>query len=163
MSALAGSLCLLAAGGLVWRCQHTARQRRRDTLADLTAALERLGEEIRLARTPLPTLLERLAGDCRPDAAALFTAAARAIRQNGSLTAAWQKAAEALPLEKADREVLAGLTLSGDEDRVRRETALARARLERSLKALEARRPEEEKRSAALCFSAAALLVILLI
>ena len=81
----------------------------------------------------------------------------------GSPRRAWEEAAGALPLEEADREALAGLTLSGDEERVRREAELARVRLERSLAALEARRPEDEKRSAALCLSAAALLVILLI
>ena len=163
MRALAGSLCVLAAGLLAWRCQRESLRRRREALADLTAALERLEEEIRLARTPLPALLEGLARDCRPDAAALFTRAAQAARQGGSPRRAWEEAVGALPLEEADREALAGLTLSGDEERVRREVELARVRLERSLAALEARRPEDEKRSAALCLSAAALLVILLI
>ena len=40
---------------------------------------------------------------------------------------------------------------------------LARKELQNSLSQLEKQRPEEEKRTAALCFSAAALLVILLI
>ena len=40
---------------------------------------------------------------------------------------------------------------------------LARKELQNSLSQLEKQRPEEEKRMAALCFSAAALLVILLI
>ena len=163
MRALAGSLCLLGAGLLAWRCQYLARQRRRDTLADLVNALERLGEEIRLARTPLPPLMEGLARQCRPDAAALLTAAAREARLGGDPAGAWRRAAAELPLEDGDREALEQLSLTGDEARVLREAALARARLARSLEALEARRPEEEKRAAALCFSAAALLVILLI
>ncbi len=40
---------------------------------------------------------------------------------------------------------------------------LARKELQNSLSQLEKQRPDEEKRTAALCFSAAALLVILLI
>ena len=64
MRGMVGSLCILCAGLLAWQCQHTVRQRRRDTLADLLAALERMSEEIRQARTPLPRLLEQLAG-CR--------------------------------------------------------------------------------------------------
>ena len=163
MRALAGSLWVLAAGFLVWRSRREVRRRRRNALADLTAALERLEEEIRLVRTPLPTLLEKLARDCRPDAAALFTGTARAARTGGDPVFAWRAASEALPLAEEDREALRSLTLTGDEDRVRREAELVRARLARSLEALEAREPEEARRSAAFCFSAAALLVILLI
>ena len=67
------------------------------------------------------------------------------------------------PEEYLKREALGALRLWGDEESVRKELALVRSRLARSLEELEARRPEEEKRSAALCFSAAALLVIVLI
>ena len=163
MRGLVGSLCILCGGLLAWQCQHTARQRRRDTLADLLTALERMGEEIRMARTPLPRLLEQLARACRPDAAALFREAARAARQGDALAETWRRQAAALPLDPEDREALGALRLWGDEESVRKELALVRSRLARSLEELEARRPEEEKRSAALCFSAAALLVIVLI
>ena len=81
MRGMVGSLCILCAGLLAWQCQHTVRQRRRDTLADLLAALERMSEEIRQVRTPLPRLLEQMAGACRPDAAALFREAAKAARE----------------------------------------------------------------------------------
>ena len=163
MRGMVGSICILCAGLLAWQCQHTVCQRRRDTLADLLAALERMSEEIRQARTPLPRLLEQMAGACRPDAAALFREAAKAARRGDSLESTWRRRAASLPLDPGDREALGELRLWGDEESVRKGIALVSHRLTRSLEELEARRPEEEKRSAALCFSAAALLVILLI
>ena len=163
MTGMMGGICILCGGLFAWQCQHTLRQQRRDALADLAVSLERMGEEIRMARTPLPRLLEQLSRDCRPDAAALFQAAARALRQGESPAEAWRRAAEPLPLAPEDREAVQRLHWGGDEENVCKEIYLVTERLKRSLEILEARRPEEEKRSAAVCFSAAALLVILLI
>ena len=53
--------------------------------------------------------------------------------------------------------------LQGDEASACKGILLARKELQNSLSQLEKQRPDEEKRTAALCFSAAALLVILLI
>ena len=70
-----------------------------------------------------------------------------------------------LRLPPESREVLAdlGADLHGDEEAVCRAILLAVQRLEQHREDLENSRQAEEKRVTALCFSGAALLVILLI
>ena len=118
-----------------------------------------------MARTALPLLLERLAGQCGPDAAVLFSGAAAALRRGEPLTPVWRTLSEELPLPLESREVLAdlGADLHGDEEAVCRAILLAVQRLEQHREDLENSRQAEEKRVTALCFSGAALLVILLI
>lgn len=160
-----GSLCVLAGGGLVRRAQMAERRRRRDTLSDLLTALRRMGEEIRMARTTLPDLLERLANDCGADAAAFFRAAAKAAGRGEDLTEVWRASAGALPLSERDRMGLQALgrDLRGDEEKVRKAIDLVICELAKSAEEQDRRRQAEEQRATALCFSAAALLVILLI
>ena len=57
MVKLVGAVCILGAGTWAWRRSAAERRRELDTLADLTALLDRMGEEIRLRRTSLPRLL----------------------------------------------------------------------------------------------------------
>lgn len=163
MVKLLGSVCILAGGGLAWWGQRTERRRRRDTLRDLLSALRRMQEEIRMARTPLPLLLETLAADCREEAAELFRNTAKAARLGVEMTEVWQKGVEKLPMTSGDREILLGLRLYGDEESVCNGISLATYELKKSAEELERRRSEEEKRATALWFSGAALLVILLI
>lgn len=59
-----GSLCVVSGGALAWYVQRAERRRERDTLSDLLGAFRRMGEEVRMARTPLPALLSSLAVDC---------------------------------------------------------------------------------------------------
>ena len=163
MRTLAGSALILGGGLWAFLRARGENRRRRNLLSDLLLALERMGEEIRMARTPLPHLLDRLAADCRPEAAALLRAAARAARSGEDVGAVWRREAAALPLEPRDMEALRGLDLGGDEESICKGISLVTRTLTRSLEESDARRPQEEKRTAALCFSAAALLVILLI
>lgn len=165
MVKLMGSLCILAGGAIARWVQAVERRRRRDTLSDLLTALRRMAEEIRMARTPLPDLLERLARDCGTEASGLFCTAAEAARQGGALSAAWAAAVEELPLPEGDRAVLRDLgeDLRGDEEKVCKAVSLVIYTLAKSAEEQEQRRPQEERRATALCFSAAALLVILLI
>ena len=163
MLKLLGSVCVLGGGALYWLIALAERRRTRTALGDLLSALRRMREEIRMARTPLPELLDRLALRCRSQAGDLLRETARAARRGESLTAAWRRGTETLPLLESDREILGALDLQGDEEKVRKALALVYARLEKHTEELDRHRPEEEKRAMALCFSAAALLVILLI
>ena len=72
---------------------------------------------------------------------------------------------EKLELPNEDKQVLLTLqeTMQGDETSACKGISLAREKLQNRLKELVNQRPEEEKRATALCFSAAALVVILLI
>lgn len=165
MVKLLGSLCILS-GGFMARCVQAAeRRRKRDTLSGLLTALRRMAEEIRMARTTLPDLLERLSKDCGASASDFFRAAADAARQDGELSEAWASAADILPLADADKAVLQdlGKDLRGDEESVCKAISLVIYHLAKSAEEQERRRPQEDRRATALCFSAAALLVILLI
>lgn len=165
MVKLLGSLCILSGGFLARWVQAAERRRRREALSDLLTALRRMAEEIRMARTPLPDLLERLSRDCGPDAAAFFRASADAVRQGMELSKAWAAAAEDLPLADGDKEELQdlGKDLRGDEETVCKAVSLVIYSLAKSAEEQDWRRPQEDRRATALCFSAAALLVILLI
>lgn len=165
MVKLLGSLCILAGGAMARWVQAAERRRRRDTLSDLLSALRRMAEEIRMARTPLPDLLERLSWDCGPDAVAFFQTAADAARRGGELSMAWAAAAKALPLPDGDKAVLQdlGKDLRGDEEEVCKAISLVIYSLAKSAEEQDRNRAQEDRRATALCFSAAALLVILLI
>lgn len=165
MLKLLGSLFIAAGGGLAWFLQWRDRRQKRDTLSDFQTALRRMGEEVRMARTPLPALLRALGRDCGPEAAAFFTAVSRAAARGEGFSPAWRRQAEALSLDQGERSAIADLgeELQGDEEKVCKAILHATNRLANSAEAAERRRPEEEKRAAALWFSASALLVILLI
>lgn len=165
MLKLLGSFCVAAGGALAWYLQRAERRRKRDTLSDLRRAFRRMGEEVRMARTPLPMLLGALAGDCGEPAAAFFQAVSQAAAQGERLPQAWREAAEALPLGEGDKSIVSALAgdLQGDEEKVCKAISHVTYELANSAGEAEKRRPEEEKRAAALWFSASALLVILLI
>ena len=152
MIKLVGSLCVLFAGGSVWWLQRQEQRRRRQVLAELAAALERMETSIRLNRTPLLPLFRQAArGRCH-EVSQLFEIV-------------WCQAVSCLPVSETDKRALSELVnaLQGDETSACKGILLVRKELQNSLSQLEKQRPEEEKRTAALCFSAAALLVILLL
>lgn len=155
---------LLVTGAFLsgWYRQRAERRLRMDTLWSLSTGLSRMAESIRLERTPLPRLLERLG---REDGGVFFRRLEEALRQGETAERAWRTAAETLPLDRPDRDALAEAAgaLAGDEEQVCRALTAAASRLNRSLEAARAAGPEREKRAAALWLSGAALLVILLI
>ena len=59
-----GSACILGGGMLVRYLHALERRREMDTLSDLLSSLRKMAEEIRMARTPLPALLNHLAAGC---------------------------------------------------------------------------------------------------
>ena len=165
MLKLLGSACILAGSVLAQAVRLSDRRRQWDTLSDMLSALRHMGEEIRLARTPMPLLLEYLAKDRRPDAAAFFNKTAEELRRGESLTAAWQRSVSSLPLPPEDMRALEtlGAALGGDEEQACKALAQSVYVLAKHAEERTAVRKTEDRQAAALCFSAAALLVILLI
>lgn len=165
MLKLLGSLCVVSGGALAWYIQRTERRRERDTLSDLQRAFRRMEEEVRMARTPLPSLLSALSRDCAGPAAAFFQAVSQAAAKGEPLPRIWRERAAALPLHEMDKSAVSHLSgdLQGDEEKVCKAISHVINTLACSAGEAERKRPEEEKRAAALWFSAAALLVILLI
>ena len=165
MIKLVGSLCVLFAGGSVWWLQHQEQRRRRQVLAELAAALDYMKTAIRLNRTPLLPLFRQAArGRCR-EVSQLFDRGAAVLAAGRSPETVWCQAVSCLSVSETDKRALSELVdaLQGDETSACKGLSLVREELQNSLSQLEKQRPEEEKRTAALCFSAAALLVILLI
>ena len=156
MVKLVGAVCILGAGTWAWRRSAAERRRELDTLADLTALLDRMGEEIRLRRTSRDRT-----GPVRD----FCTSVAASLARGAPLGQSWRSAAEALPLGPESRTALTALgdSLQGDEESVCKALTLAGKILEKNLAAARDHRQETEKRSAALWLSSAALLVILLI
>ncbi|MCI9332215.1 MAG: hypothetical protein HFG05_08590 [Oscillibacter sp.] len=165
MLKLLGSLCVASGGALAWYIQLVERRRKRDVLSDLQEAFRRMGEEVRMTRTPLPLLLKRLAGDYGGPAADFFEAVSQAASRGESLPEIWRECAEGLPLREGDKSAVSTLAaeLQGDEENICKAISHVTYILAKSADKVERRRPEEEKRAAALWFSASALLVILLI
>ena len=155
----------LGAGTWAWRRSAAERRRELDTLADLTALLDRMGEESRLRRTSLPRLLGSLGRDRTGPVRDFCTSVAASLARGAPLGQSWRSAAEALPLGPESRTALTALgdSLQGDEESVCKALTLAGKILEKNLAAARDHRQETEKRSAALWLSSAALLVILLI
>ena len=151
----------LVAGAALWgwQRQRSERRRRTEALGALASGLERMAEAIRLERTPLPRLLERLGRETD-----FFRRLGRALAAGEGAEAAWRRLAGETPLAAADRAALAEAAgaLAGDEAQVCRALTAAAQRLRRSLEAERTAAPEREKRSAALWLSGGALLVILL-
>lgn len=165
MRELLGSLCIFAAGGVVWSRRRQGRRRQRELLWELAAALDQMEAEIRLERTPLPLLFRHMVQESGQETEGLFAAVARAVTAGEAPSVSWRRAVSALPLSEGDERVLIRVAdaMQDSETNICKVMSLASDSLRKSLSVLEARRSEEDKRATALCFSTAALLVILLI
>ena len=165
MLKLLGSLCIFLAGGTVWRMRLQSLRRELALLQDLMEAMEELSSGIRLDRAPMPRLLRRAARGRGPETAAFFRSVERRTAAGMELPEAWRTAGEDLALPERPRTALAelGRKLAGDEEEACKGIQLVYDSLTRTFEDLKRQQPDMEKRSTALCFSAAALLVILLI
>ena len=165
MMKLAGSLCVFAAGGMAWYLQRREGQRKRLVLAELIAALRQMETEIRLARTALPRLLKQLAEGRCEEVSAFWLSVSHDLTAGRRPSGAWRRAIDGLNLSAGDARALLSLpeALQGDEISACKGISLVCKTLQNSLEQMEAKRPGEEKRATALCFSAAALVVVLLI
>lgn len=160
-----GALCILFGGLLARQYQLAALRRELAVVSDLLAVLCRMSEEIRLKRTPLPRLLDRLSQGRDAAVSDFLGAVSAAARQGEDTEAAWQAEAKRLPVSSEVKIALEELakSLSDDEESICKAVSLACMELSRNLEELRRKRPETEKRTTALCLSATALLVILLI
>lgn len=165
MLKLLGSLCILVAGGIVRTFRVQAFRREVSVLCGMLSALEEMSDEIRLNRTPLPRLLRQVGRGRGADVAQFFQTAAAAASGGESLAETWQTTALALPLAKSEQTAIAelGKKLCGDEKEACKGILLACNQMRKTIDEKRRQQPDVEKRSTALCFSGAALLIILLI
>ena len=154
---LLGAVCI--ACGAVWGCIARYRQlrQRRELVRAFMQALGHMEGPIRWQRQSMTPLLTELAQ--RPRCGAYFAAILKNVESNIPLQAAWDNAFSALPdAETAD--ILRSVELTGDE------TCLLTG-LQYGMRQLAERREQADARdrrlTGAALFSAAGLLVILLI
>jgi len=162
---LTGAICIAMAA--VWgRWQQlSVQRRRRETLRSLIAALYQMAEEIRVARTPMPQLLECIGRSRGGAAGGQFRRTAALLKRECTLAQAWRGALEGVDVSAEAMTVLRELAagLQGDEEAVCRAVFRAVGALERLAETEARQRLEAERRGNALWFSASALLVILLL
>ena len=108
MVKLVGAVCILGAGTWAWRRSAAERRRELDTLADLTALLDRMGRRSGSAGPACPGCWGPWAGTGRDLSGTLYigggvAGAGRALGQS------WRSAAEALPLGPESRTALTAL------------------------------------------------------
>lgn len=165
MQRLIGSLCVLGGGFLLRWIRLAECRRKRDTLSELACALRRMSEEIRSTRKPLPILLSRLAETCETEAGTLFSAAAEASGEEEGVERVWREVTEMLPLSRKAKHDFAelGADLRGDEEQICNAISLVMMRISEDAEEWDKNFRADGQRISALCFSGAALLVILLI
>jgi len=165
MLKLFGAVCILAGGTVIWVQQVSASRKELAVLRQLLLVLDQMEGEVHLMRTPLPRLLRKLARGRMPCVTGWLTAIASGLEQGESLSGCAAVAMGQLPLDRDGRDALAELVekLSGSEEQVCRGILLVRNQLAEQLERKRIRQKETEKRTAALCFSATAFLIIILI
>lgn len=158
-----GSILILLGGGGVCWLRISANRRETETLRELLSAILQMKEEIRLTRMRLPELMLRLANGRIEPVACFFRSVAQSMRTGIFPADAWRQALN--PLAKTVPSAVAevGDAFRGDEEQICQSAALAERALQRALKERESLQLDWERRTTAMCFSAAALLVILLL
>lgn len=164
MVKLAGSLCVLASSAAAAVTVLRSQRQELRLLSGLAAALEQMEGEIRLNRTPMLRLLERLGGRRGPEAD-FFRRVSVAVGQGSDLGTAWRDAAAETAIPTREKLIFreTGEALTGDEEKACRSLCMAAERLRWSLDERCRHQADRERRSAAVCLSGGALLVILLI
>ncbi|MBQ0038179.1 MAG: hypothetical protein KBS74_05845 [Clostridiales bacterium] len=148
--------------GSVWIAAADVRSRRRTLrlLGELEAALRDMETGIRWKRQMLPDIIAQQAK--RPLCGAYFAAVSDGLRLEIPLQDAWQSAFAALKMQEA-RECLQNTELCGDEKRIMGNLNMAAEHLHKLHEELHAKQRQEEKLHLTVVFSAAGMLIILLI
>ena len=165
MIRLTGCLCIFAGCGYAWYLQRLQRWRQMRTRTELLAALRKMEQEIRSRQTPIPRLAEQLALGTVGEVQACFQQFLLLLRQDVTPAEAWKRCVGLLSLSEQEKTAVSelGTYLCCEEPMIVKGLNLTIKTLEEC--SLEARKQsaETEKRATALWFSAASLLVILLL
>lgn len=162
---LLGAALILTGFGAGWSALARAWRTEEAALSRLESAFRSLSARIRLTRRSLPRLLREEGGAGSTAADALLWEVSRRLERGETLSSAWRAAAEALPLGERVRQTVCALgeQLSGGEEEICKALSLASDCIHEELQALRAEKRDRLRRSGAVCFSAAALLIILLL
>ena len=150
-----GALLVLISAGSVWASEIFCQRREVDVLRRLAALLARMEAEIRGRRTPLPRLLRELSRE----------EILRGLQAGEALPGLLGGCADRWGLSPWCRTAMEelGCALGGDEGESGEALAFARHRILEELEEKRQSQGERERRSTALCFSGAALVILLLL
>lgn len=150
--------------GLMLRGTILSKARREErTMRSLRDALSALEREITLTLTPLPVLFTR--GGYGEIADAFFASVSEGLLTGGTLRDCWASSARLLTLPQAEKDRVArlGASLGGDEEAVCRALRAMEDELSEAMEARERERTQRERVTTALCVSASAFLLFILI
>ena len=159
-----GALLVLISAGSVWASEIFCQRREVDVLRRLAALLARMEAEIRGRRTPLPRLLRELSREETRLSPALEEIL-RGLQAGKALPGLLGGCADRWGLSPWCRTAMEelGCALGGDEGESGEALAFARHRILEELEEKRQSQGERERRSTALCFSGAALVILLLL
>lgn len=157
---LVGSLLIFASGVLLTLLVRKQQREEYMYLQDMASALEQMETAIRFYRQPLPDLIQNAAQ--RAHCGYTFSLLSQLLKREETLQNAWQDATRKIPWESA-RDVLSGLELAGDMQRVSTNLQAAAGTLREIMRQRQSRKQEQQKITMALAFSGCGLLVIILL
>ena len=159
-----GIWCILSVGVLSMLLYLKEQARQKNLRHQLLTFLLLMQGEIRYRQTPLPSLFRRFAQE-PGSAGSFFAAVGKSLEADPDrpLSRHWLGALDCLPREQQEWMERLGRSLDGDEQSIQKALDLAIRELEE-----QKRQREQEQRGKArlwcgLCFSAACLLILLLI
>ena len=160
MAKLLGAVCIacVAVGGCM--AQYRQLRQRRELVQALTQALAHMETAIRWQRQSMTPLLGALAQ--RPCCGTYFTAILKMMESNIPLQAAWEKVFSTVS-DTETAAILRSMELTGDETRLLAGLQYAQQRLRQLAERREREDIRDRRLTGAALFSAAGLLVILLI
>lgn len=154
-----GAILILV--GSVATCLRLSREMRQEMhlLQELACALEGIESAIRWQKLPLPRALRQQAE--RPLCGDFFNAVLQGLKGEIPLQQVWTKTAEKIHSKEA-ADILGGVEWTGDETQIIGSLHAAVEALRRALQQRQHEQRQREKLRTALTFSAAALLIIVL-
>lgn len=158
-----GAMAIFGAGLLLRGTIVSKARREERTMCALRDALLALEREIALNLTPLPVLFTR--GGYGEIADAFFASVSEGLRAGGTLRDGWAASACELTLPQTEKDRVAqfGAMLGGDEESVRRALRTMADELSNTLEARQQERSQRERVTTAICVSASAVLLLVLI
>lgn len=165
MIKLIGSVLILTGFGVVWISELCRWRKEAETLSDLFAALGEMSDRIRLTRMPLPRLFRELGRAKHGPVCEWLTEMANHLEAGQPVQSTWISACNNLPVEEGVHTKIAelGYKFTGDEECICNTILVINEFLKNKLEEKQRQKRDRERQATALCFSGAALLIILLL
>lgn len=164
MNTVLGIGCIFAGCGGLWWSLVQSQRKYLETVAQLVGALQQMAGDIQFHSRPLPRIITTLATQRTGTTGAFFQEVDKALSQGYSLEESWTQGAIAvLPRGiMAEWMVELGHQLTGTGETICKAISLVCVQLSKILEEERRQSADRQRRTTALCFSGASLVVILL-